>query len=75
MNTRKDNKGEALKAWEALPPGLIEKPLRKIHVFRGDKESHWELRHHESLCEEANYYARRGDGEEVRKLARNHLGY
>jgi hypothetical protein len=30
MNTRKDNNGKALKAWKALGPAKIEKPLRFI---------------------------------------------
>jgi hypothetical protein len=30
MNTRKDNNGKALKAWRALGPGHIAKPLRHI---------------------------------------------
>jgi len=30
MNTRKDNKGKALKAWIKTPVGHIAKPLRHI---------------------------------------------
>lgn len=30
MNTRKDNRGQALRKWISMAPGLIQKPLRHI---------------------------------------------
>lgn len=35
MNTRKDNKGRALKAWIKTPVGHIAKPLR--HIINHDQ--------------------------------------
>jgi hypothetical protein len=69
MNTRKDNNGKSLKAWRAMGPGLIEKPLQHIGNRTNSRDTKGnlilspEFRH-------ASQAAQRGRGNIVSKIAR-----
>ena len=57
MNTRKDNEGRALARYRALPPALIQRPLRKL-----------QRQSTASISRVTRYAANRGQGAYVRDV-------
>lgn len=70
MNLRKDNGGNALKAWKKLGPGLIQKPLRHIGNRINTKDAKGKIVFRKQY-KAAYIFARNGNGDRVQQIARS----